>query len=552
MATSNAVWSIYMSKKLWIVAGVVGVLILAGLVTWIAWPSAVDPTLNLDSAMSNAVEVAPGEGVPTDAPTAELNAANTELQFAVAKNVAGKTSIVQGGWDGDLGSTLAGSAAFDPQTGLPIGFEAIIDVGSLWSEHEMLTESLKTQGFFKVDEHPTATFVSTSVTPGTPVDAKMPDANYSVTGNLTINGVTKGITFPAKIEAKDGNFTLSSIFGIDRRAFDIMMTGGWGLLGDEDIAEQAAMTLNIDVPLPEGISDSALTNAADTDAGDTAASDAAATGGSATIDVDKLPSNFVETIPATQVSFAMNLVSGEPASGIAPFYMGQHEVTWDEFMPWAQIIDFPEVEHGKLRAMKLRPSPPYGSVDRNFGMQDRPALSMSKLSAELYCKWLSEQTGKTYRLPTEEEWKLAYAQGGGDPETALTEAAAMEIGVFADNAWDDAIGDWATKPVGSTKPNALGIYDMAGNVAEWVTDTGEERVALGGHFDAPLAELGLGRYVENQDEWNRDYPNEPKSIWWFVNARWVGFRVVCEAGEAVLEEAAAGPEEKTSDTAPSE
>lgn len=533
-----------MSKKVWIPLAVVAVLIVAGLITWIAWPNAEDPTLDLDSAMTEAVNVAPGEGVSADAPTAELDADNTDLQFAVAKDVAGKTSIVQGGWDGDLGSTLSGKAAFDPQTGRPIGFEAVIDVGSLWSEHAQLTESLKTQGFFKVDEHPTATFTSTSVTAGKPESARMPDANYTVAGNLTINGVTKGITFPAKIETTEGNFTLNSTFGIDRRAFDIIMTGGWGLLGDEDIADQAAMTLRIDVPLPEGISEGAVADAeGQEDEDDGSASDA--TDKSATVDVDELPSNFVETIPETQVSFAMNLVPGDPEQGIEPFYMGQHEVTWDEFMPWAQIIDFPTAEHGKLRAMNLRPSPPYGSVDRNFGMQDRPALSMSKLSAELYCEWLSEQTGKNYRLPTEEEWKLAYLQGGGDPETAITPEAADEVGVYIDNAWDDAIGDWATKPVGSTKPNALGIYDMAGNVAEWVTETGEENVALGGHFDAPLVELGIGRYVEDQTEWNRDYPNEPKSIWWYVNARWVGFRVVCDADKAVLEEASASPEEKT-------
>ena len=44
----------------------------------------------------------------------------------------------------------------------------------------------------------------------------------------------------------------------------------------------------------------------------------------------------------------------------------------------------------------------------------------------------------------------------------------------------------------------------------------------------PREELGIGRHIENQDDWNRDYPNEPKSIWWFVNARWVGLRVVRE------------------------
>ena len=61
----------------------------------------------------------------------------------------------------------------------------------------------------------------------------------------------------------------------------------------------------------------------------------------------------------------------------------------------------------------------------------------------------------------------------------------------------------------------------------------------------------MGRYVEDQAEWNRDYPNEPKSIWWYVNARWVGFRVVCEADAAVLDAVASGPEE-TAGAAPAD
>ena len=154
---------------------------------------------------------------------------------------------------------------------------------------------------------------------------------------------------------------------------------------------------------------------------------------------------------------------------------------------------------------------------------------MSRLSAELYCKWLSKQTGKTYRLPTEKEWEHIYRLGGG-LDTPPSDEDANRVAVYTDNSWDDDIDDWATRPVESTQPDKLGIYDMVGNVCEWVTGTGDERVARGGHFDSEREELGVGRHVETAD-WNRDYPNEPKSIWWFVNARWVGFRIVRDAGE---------------------
>ena len=215
-------------------------------------------------------------------------------------------------------------------------------------------------------------------------------------------------------------------------------------------------------------------------------------------------------------------------------------------MPWVAGRDLENQEDlGELRAMKLRPSPPYGSVDRGFGMDRRPALGMSRLSAELYCKWLSKQTGKTYRLPTEKEWEHVFQLGGGDPDSPFSEDEAGRLTIYTGNSWDDDIDDWATRPVASTQPDKLDIYDLAGNVCEWVTDTGDERVARGGHFDSEREELGLGRHVETAD-WNRDYPNEPKSIWWFVNARWLGFRVVCPAGEA---EGAQSQQEKTAPAA---
>ena len=118
--------------------------------------------------------------------------------------------------------------------------------------------------------------------------------------------------------------------------------------------------------------------------------------------------------------------------------------------------------------------------------------------------------------------------GGGNAEEPPSADDAKRCDGFVDNSFDSMVGDFATKPVGSAQRNTLGIHDMAGNVCEWVTETGNQRVARGGHFDGNRDLLGVGRHIEDQAEWNRDYPNEPKSIWWFVNARWVGFRVVCE------------------------
>src|SRR6185295_8479539 len=96
-------------------------------------------------------------------------------------------------------------------------------------------------------------------------------------------------------------------------------------------------------------------------------------------------------------------------------------------------------------------------------------------------------------------------------------------------AWFDANADDDTHEVGTLRPNALGVYDMLGNVAEWVVDptTKQARVAGGGYTDAaddvnPLARQGY------TPAWQRNDPAEPKSRWWMCNGFHVGVRLVME------------------------
>jgi formylglycine-generating enzyme required for sulfatase activity len=84
-----------------------------------------------------------------------------------------------------------------------------------------------------------------------------------------------------------------------------------------------------------------------------------------------------------------------------------------------------------------------------------------------YTEWLSERTGKKYRLPTESEWEYAI-RGGGD--SAYWWGYQIEEGRA--NCFDCG-SEWdrkSTAPVASFPPNDFGLYDMAGNVREWVSD----------------------------------------------------------------------------------
>ena len=92
-------------------------------------------------------------------------------------------------------------------------------------------------------------------------------------------------------------------------------------------------------------------------------------------------------------------------------------------------------------------------------------INVSWHDAKAYCKWLSEKTGETYRLPTEAEWEYACRAGTttkwsfGDDEKELEKYA-----------WYNKNSDDKTHPVGEKLPNPWGLYDMHGNVWEWCED----------------------------------------------------------------------------------
>ena len=105
--------------------------------------------------------------------------------------------------------------------------------------------------------------------------------------------------------------------------------------------------------------------------------------------------------------------------------------------------------------------------DEGWGRGDRPVIHMSWSDAQSYVSWLSQQTGREYRLPSEAEWEYAARAG-----TETKYHWGNEIGVNRANCtgcgsqWDGR----QTAPVGSFAPNAWGLHDMHGNVLEWTED----------------------------------------------------------------------------------
>ena len=107
---------------------------------------------------------------------------------------------------------------FIVQDGKPQGGSFTIDMASTWSDNDDLTKKLKTSQFFDVPAFPTSEFVVTSFN-------KKNENAYDISGNLTLHGVTKNITFPSTVETNEDLIKVTAEFDINRKDFDISYPG---------------------------------------------------------------------------------------------------------------------------------------------------------------------------------------------------------------------------------------------------------------------------------------------------------------------------------------
>jgi formylglycine-generating enzyme required for sulfatase activity len=281
---------------------------------------------------------------------------------------------------------------------------------------------------------------------------------------------------------------------------------------------------------------------------------------------------YTNTIPGSRVTYAMTPIPGgefvlgspdaeagrKPDEGpqrrvkLDPFWMGTHEVTWDQFLLFVYPDDEKQLRDtlptpAELNAVSdtvTRPSKPY--VDMSFGMGKNgyPAIAMTQHAANKYCHWLSAKTGHFYRLPTEAEWEYACRAG-----TTTAYSFGDDAGELEQHAWFFDNSNSKYQKVGKKKPNAWGLYDMHGNVTEWVLDqyqaehyaslTGEPvanpwnkatqpypHSVRGGSWDDDAPALRSAARRGSDRSWKMTDPQLPKGKWYFTDAQFIGFRIV--------------------------
>lgn len=284
------------------------------------------------------------------------------------------------------------------------------------------------------------------------------------------------------------------------------------------------------------------------------------------------PDIIQRTIPGTQLTFYLvkipagsfelgsksNLSFSEkderPAKKIKvdSFYIGKYEVTYEEYETFMR--DESTSLNSPVDAI-TRPSPPYIDLTLSMGKTSGfPANSMQNFGALMYCRWLYNKTGEFFRLPTEAEWEYACKAGAETIYPFGNDSSQLKK-----YAWYAVNSNGHYHKAGELLPNAWGLYDMLGNVAEWTLDQYDEnyysslsdtssnpvklptakhpRTVRGGNYNDDAMHVRSTDRLKSDLIWNRRDPQIPKSRWWNADAPFIGFRIIKPAKQPTAAEA---------------
>lgn len=244
---------------------------------------------------------------------------------------------------------------------------------------------------------------------------------------------------------------------------------------------------------------------------------------------------------------------------VRPFWMGETEVTWKQFNAFLhERLSNPELNH--IPAPLGVPNVELFAVQQHLSgkAENEPVYGIAPWAAMAYCRWLSGRTGRNFRLPTEMEWEHAMRLGLPNNGRGLSADEYRRIlddqAVLVPKRDQEklAVSGWPLAPVGSKKPNRVGLFDMEGNVSEWMLNEYTWRypskagnsgtffaairspreltnwVARGGHLCASAADLRpSARLVPKQALWL----SQVDGFGWLTGPHAdhypVGFRVAC-------------------------
>lgn len=232
-----------------------------------------------------------------------------------------------------------------------------------------------------------------------------------------------------------------------------------------------------------------------------------------------------DSLPAQRLSWELVRVPGGEVTLPGPdgplrtqvesFLIGRTEVPWELYDVF--FLRFDVARDARLSVdATTRPSRPYGAPDRGFGHRGYAAISLTHGSAMRFALWLSERTGQRYAVASDAQWQRA-------ADVAFSGVAPPEI---AAQAWLAANAEGTPHPIATRAPDRLGLYDLLGNVGEWVTGEDGTPYLRGGSYLTRSDALSPTSRERQIPAWNSTDPQDPKSRWWLSDGPFAGFRLV--------------------------